>query len=121
MGHGLMSAIGVVFPGVRDFICHFHFLRDIGKDLFEKEYAHIRNRLKTHKIRSMLRQRIKALSKLIGEDERSVGYLAAGIDCGRLDPLGLPKLPALSAYALMHWCLDTSTLDGYGFPFDVRI
>ena len=118
MGHGLMSAIGVVFPGVRDFICHFHFLRDIGKDLFEKEYAHIRNRLKTHKIRSMLRQRIKALSKLIGEDERSVGYLAAGIDCGRLDPLGLPKLPALSAYALMHWCLDTSTLDGYGFPFD---
>ena len=41
MGHGLMSAIGEVFTGVRDFICHFHFLRDIGKDLFEKEYAQI--------------------------------------------------------------------------------
>ena len=118
MGHGLMSAIGEVFTGVRDFICHFHFLRDIGKDLFEKEYAQIRNRLKKHKIRSVLRQRIKALSKLIGEDERSVRRLAAGIDRGRMDPLALPKAPALAAYALMHWCLDTSTLDGYGFPFD---
>jgi hypothetical protein len=118
MGHGLMSAISVVFPGARDFICHFHFLRDIGNDLFEKEYAQIRNRLKTHKIRSLLRRRIKALSKLIGEDERSVGCLAAGIDCGRLDPRRLPTLPALSAYALMHWGLDSSTLDGYGFPFD---
>ena len=96
MGHGLMSAIGVVFPGVRDFICHFHFLRDIGKDLFEKEYAHIRNRLKAHKIRSMLRQRIKVLKKLIGEDERSVRRLAAGIDRGGMDPLALPKLPALA-------------------------
>jgi hypothetical protein len=34
MGHGLMAAIDVVFPGVQDFICHFHFLRDIGKDSF---------------------------------------------------------------------------------------
>jgi hypothetical protein len=119
MGHGLMSAIDVVFAGVRDFICHFHFLRDIGKDLFEKEYAQIRNRLKKHKIRSVLRQRIKALSKLMGEDERGVDrLLAAGIDSGRLDPLAVPNLPALSAYALMHWCLDRSMLDGYGFPFD---
>ena len=119
MGHGLMSAIGEVFPGVCDFICHFHFLRDIGKDLFEKEYAQIRNRLKKHKIRSVLRQRIKALSKLMGEDEPGVDrLLAAGIDSGRLDPLAVPNLPALSAYALMHWCLDSSILDGYGFPFD---
>ncbi|MBW2108888.1 MAG: transposase [Deltaproteobacteria bacterium] len=115
MGRGLLLAIGEVFPGVRDFICHFHFLRDIGKDLFEKEYALIRNRLKKHKIRSVLRQRIKVLKKLIGEDERC---LAAAMDHGRIDPAVLPNMTLLGSYALIHWCLDTSGLDGYGFPFD---
>jgi hypothetical protein len=118
MGHGLMSAIAFVFAGVRDFICHFHFLRDIGKDLFEKEYALIRNRLKKHKIRSVLRQRINVLKKLIGEDDSSVRRLATDIDRGSIDPLALPKVPLLGAYALIHWCFDTSALDGYGFPFD---
>ena len=118
MGHGLMSAIGVVFKGVRDFICHFHFLRDIGKDLFEKEYAQIRNRLKKHKIRSVLRHRIKVLKKLIGSDEEPVRRLAADIDCGSIDLPALPKVPMIGAYALIHWCLDTSALEGYGFPFD---
>lgn len=118
MGNGIMSAIGVVFEGVPDFICHFHFLRDIGKDLFEKEYSQIRNRLKKHKIRSVLRQRIKVLDKLIDGDERTVNRLAADIDRGSIDPSALPKMPVLGAYALIHWCFDTSMLQGYGFPFD---
>jgi hypothetical protein len=33
MGSGILAAIKEVFPGVPDFICHFHFLRDVGKDL----------------------------------------------------------------------------------------
>ena len=32
MGNGICEAVKEVFPGVPDFICHFHFLRDIGKD-----------------------------------------------------------------------------------------
>ena len=32
MGKGILAAVAKVFPGVSDFICHFHFLRDIGKD-----------------------------------------------------------------------------------------
>lgn len=115
MGRGLMSAIGAVLPGVRDYICHFHFLRDIGKDLLEKDYAVIRNRLKKHKIRSVLRQRIKVLRKLIGEDERR---LAVAMDRGRIDLASSPKASLLGAYALIHWCFDTAGLDGYGFPFD---
>lgn len=43
MGRGLPSGIAEVFPVVPHFICHFHFLRDIGKDLLEKEYALISN------------------------------------------------------------------------------
>ncbi|MCX6558726.1 MAG: transposase [Candidatus Aminicenantes bacterium] len=38
MGVGILAAVKVVFPGVPDFICHFHFLRDVGKDLLEPDY-----------------------------------------------------------------------------------
>ncbi|MFC1857642.1 transposase [Thermodesulfobacteriota bacterium] len=118
MGSGILSAINVVFKGIPDFICHFHFLRDIGKDLFEKEYAQIRNRLKKHKIRFVLRQRIKVLEKVIGNAEPTARRLVADIDSGCIDSPAIPKMPALGAYALIHWCFDTSALQGYGFPFD---
>ena len=116
MGKGILSAVEAVFKGIPDFICHFHFLRDIGKDLFEKEYAIIRNRLKKHKIRPLLRQKLKALGKIV--DELAVYTLANGIDSGRIDPAVMEKTPAAAAYAMVHWTLDTSELDGYGFPFD---
>ena len=32
MGKGIVTAIGEVFAVKPDFICHLHFLRDIGKD-----------------------------------------------------------------------------------------
>jgi hypothetical protein len=38
MGNAILKAVKSVFPTVPDYICHFHFLRDIGKDLFEGEY-----------------------------------------------------------------------------------
>ena len=118
MGSGILSAVDAVFRGIPDFICHFHFLRDIGKDLFEKEYAKIRNRLKKHKIRPLLRRRLKALEKIVGDDPQVVRTLATGIDNGCIDPAVMEKMPAISAYAMIHWTMDTSGLEGYGFPFD---
>lgn len=45
MGRAFLSAILEVFPDKPNYICHFHFLRDIEKDLLEKEYSIIRNKL----------------------------------------------------------------------------
>jgi hypothetical protein len=118
MGKGILSAVAAVFKEIPDFICHFHFLRDIGKDLFEKDYRIVRSRLKKHKIRPLLRQKLKALKKIVGDDPQAVCTLASGIDSGRIDPAVVEKMPALAAYAMLHWTLDTSQLDGYGFPFD---
>jgi len=116
MGRGILSAVKVVFNGVPDFICHFHFLRDIGKDLFDKEYGTIRNRLKKHKIRSLLRQRAKALGKVIGNDPQAFSRLAVSIDSDK--PQVMEKMAPMAAYAMIHWVFDKSELDGYGFPFD---
>ncbi len=68
MGRGILSAVNAVFVGIPDFICHFHFLRDIGKDLLQEHYAKIRTRLKKHKIRTLLRRKLKSLEKHIGDD-----------------------------------------------------
>ena len=118
MGKGILSAVETVFKGVPDFICHFHFLRDIGKDLFEEEYAVVRNRLRKHKIRPLLAKKIKSLEKMMDNDAEAVRALADGIDDGHIDPEAIEKTPAAAAYAMVRWTLDTSELDGYGFPFD---
>ena len=116
MGRGILSAVKAVFPGMPDFICHFHFLRDIGKDLFETEYATIRNRLKKHKIRSLLRQRLKVLEKEIGDDPNGFHSLSVSID--KNVPPTEAKIAPMAAFAMIHWVFDQSGLKGYGFPFD---
>lgn len=116
MGRGILSAVNTVFPGIPDFICHFHFLRDIGKDLLDKEYAIIRNRLKKHKIRTLLRQKAKALEKVIGDDPRAFFCLEVSLDGGERPVM--EKMDPMAAYTMIHWAFDRSELDGYGFPFD---
>lgn len=116
MGKGILSAVKTVFKDTPDFICHFHFLRDIGKDLFEEEYGVIRNRLLKHKIRPLLRKKLKDFEKIVGTD--SVHHLSSSIETGRVDPEAMEELFAPVAYAMVHWSLDLSELDGYGFPFD---
>jgi len=116
MGRGILSAVETVFPGIPDFICHFHFLRDIGKDLFETEYATIRNRLKKHKIRALLRRRLKAVEKEIGDDRQAFHSLSLSID--KNVPPDAAKIAPMAAYAMIHWVFDQSELKGYGFPFD---
>jgi hypothetical protein len=120
MGKGILAAVAAVFKDVPDFICHFHFLRDIGKDLFEAEYATIRNRLRKHKIRPLLGRKLKELRKTIDNDPEAVGVLATRIDGGCAEASIMEKMPDLAACAMVHWALDTSVLDGYGFPFDCQ-
>ena len=119
MGKAILGAIAVVFPNTLDFICHFHFLRDIGKDLFGKEYQTIRNRLKKHGIRTQLRQKLKALSKVIEEDKQAAPALKKGIENGQMSIAFVEQLPAMSTYTMIQWIFDGAKQSaGYGFPFD---
>jgi hypothetical protein len=120
MGKGILSAVETVFPGKPDFICHFHFLRDIGNDLLEDDYKRIRNRLKKHRVRSSLRQMVKRLQREIGKEHKAMGTLQVVMSKGGDTDLSFfGKMPAVAAFALIHWTFDTSAqLNGYGFPFD---
>jgi hypothetical protein len=119
MGKAILKAVETVFPTVPDYICHFHFLRDIGKDLFEGEYQIIRRHISAFKIKPALRKSAKALKIQIDEEPKlSIeldGYLksdAASMAQGRLTPV-------ITAYLLVTWVLGASSAsNGFGFPFD---
>jgi hypothetical protein len=116
MGRGILAAVAVVFPGVADYICHFHFLRDIGKDLLEKEYNDLRNGLKKHRVRVLLRQKLKAAGRKSEEDAVKLGSL---LDEGRSGAPLAEWVPMQLCRTLIYWILDyPSQLAGYGFPFD---
>ena len=119
MGKGILSAVETVFKGIPDFICHFHFLRDIGKDLYEAEYAKIRISLTKYKIRTVLRAKAKVLASLMDDDTQVGTELLECISNGRSSSIPTEKLAIVSSYLMIHWVFDTSDqLEGYGFPFD---
>ena len=119
MGRGILKAVAEVFPKVPDFICHFHFLRDVGKDLLGDEYDLVRKRLSKHQISSKLRYRAKQLKQAIDQSPEWIDLLEAGIEENPLATASLASLADLNIYTLILWTLEgKSEGHGYGFPFD---
>jgi len=119
MGQGIVNAVQTVFEGIPDFICHYHFLRDLGNDFLEGEYDVIRKRLRKHGITGKLRYRAQRLKKTIEEHPELIESLRAGLEHGKLSHGSLEQLPALNAYSLIQWALEAKNQgNGYGFPFD---
>jgi hypothetical protein len=116
MGYGICKAVEEVFSGVPDFICHFHFLRDIGKDFLDPAYGKLRNRLRSHSISSKLCTLLRETRQAAcNQSSDPIGLAKAILNAEETPPL----LPLLSAYGLALWALHGKhTGDGYGFPFD---
>ncbi len=119
MGRGITRAIKEVFPGIADFICHYHFLKDIGNDLFGSEYAILRKALTKNRTHRMLRKSLKGLKKEIDADPILTECLNLYLQ-QQLKGKVTQKLPAaVAVYTWIHWILNAkSELNGYGFPFD---
>ena len=119
MGKGILAAVATVFPGVADFICHFHFLRDIGKDYLGPEYDTIRKRLSGHGISASLRYRAKQLKREMDANPAMIAALQHGLERVALPAEDFAFAPVVSAYTLIQWGLSAKAEgDGYGFPFD---
>jgi len=118
MSKGIQAAIDEVFPGIPDFICHFHFLRDLGKDLFGAEYDTLRQRLQTHGTVGRLRARLRTWQRRIDADPPLKQALVQ-LPASGWPSQPLPQAPLLAAYLLAHWVLaGLQQGQGYGFPFD---
>jgi hypothetical protein len=121
MGTGLCKAVAEVFPRTPDFICHFHFLRDIGKDYLEPAYRELRNRLRAHASTSLLRTIVRNTKQRLTEQCPQLSGLATSIHTGNL-PKDSRLLSLVSTYSLALWALEAKRNgNGYGFPFDLPL
>jgi hypothetical protein len=119
MGVAILNAVKEVFPGIPDYICHFHFLKDIGKDLFGDDYSTIRRHLKTHRIRSDLRKIVKGLKTAIDGNPDSLQCLHRYLESKTLLEPQTPLMPLVKAYLMICWILEArNESHGFGFPFD---
>jgi len=119
MGVGILMAVAEVFPGVADFICHFHFLRDVGKDLLLQDYQSIIKQLRKQNVRALLRQKARYLEKKFNPHSDVIADLKTSLKNGELKSACVERIPALATYTLIHWAFESSSESrGYGFPFD---
>jgi len=129
MGAGILRAVAKVFPGRPDFICHYHFLTDIGKDLLGHDYDTIRKRLRKHGIAGNLRRHARQLRQIINDCPQLIDEFRRRVEHRPASDATPPKarsavadlewMPAISTYGLVLWVLDGKNHGGgYGFPFD---
>jgi hypothetical protein len=118
MGKGICRAVAEVFPDTPDFICHFHFLRDIGKDFLEPAYSSLRLCLRKHKISPRLHTLAREVKQRLCGQDSDPELLAKAFLAGEL-PADTDLLPLASVYSMTSWILQGKhSGDGYGFPFD---
>ncbi len=118
MSRGIITAVEVVFQGIPLFICHFHFLRDIGKDLLLEDYQSLMKYLRELKARGSLRQKERYLEKKLGEDVLQIKKLIKELEQGQLQDYSIEK-SEIATCVLINWIFDApSQSNGYGFPFD---
>lgn len=120
MGKGFLAAIAAVFAGVPLFVCHYHFLRSVGKELLSEENDTIRKRLSRHGIQGVLRRRVRALNDTIAGAPRFAERFLTGIETEEVGKAcAVEGLPQLVVHTLLVWALEgKSQGQGRGFPFD---
>jgi hypothetical protein len=119
----LFTAAEKVFPGVAQFVCHFHFAADVGKDLLSSHVDRLRNLFRRTKVRPKLRTLCRSLKKfaVVGESgEHVLRLILDEPSATELRNLSTPEAVKGTVHALASWILAFSASgDGYGFPFDV--
>ena len=119
MGGAILKAVAEVFTDIPDFICHFHFLKDIGKDLLGRDYSTILRHLRRYRIRGQLRKMAKAIRQAIEDSPDARQSLDHYLESKQLEELDTPLKPLVAVYLIISWVVEAkSASNGFGFPFD---
>lgn len=119
----LITAAGEVFKHVPQFVCHYHFAADVGKDIFEPDVDRLRKLVRRTEVRPRLRALLRCLKDSAVDAES--GELAVSAILGlrstaKLREKCTPDFAKAVAHALASWILAFSrSCDGYGYPFDM--
>lgn len=119
MGAGIAAAVAEVWRGVAEFICHYHFLRDIGKDLFGGDYEALQRGFKIHSLRTSLTKLARELKTKIDKHSDLKACIESYLEKNKDGMPSAKLLHPVMAYTLALWILDAKRESkGHGFPFD---
>jgi len=102
--------------------CHFHLVRDVGKDLLAGAYDRLRTLFRDHDVRAHLRSMARELTQTLGPElalaRQEVADWMVSSDGSHRIPSGRAGIAV--GRALTEWVLDFAA-DGRdeGFPFDL--
>jgi hypothetical protein len=119
MGHAFVIVVAMVFPDIVHVICHYHFLRDLGRDFLDEDYDSLRQALSKSQIKAALRTLAKRIEKKLGGAENITAVFDQS-DCQSYF-IQANKKQLLQWYALQviyEVRFGKGNNDGYGFPFD---
>ena len=115
MSKAIISAIQRVFPGIQIFICHFHYLRDLGKDLLKKDHDLLVSVLRDFEVKKTLSKFARELRGLI----QNYTSLSQHLETKTINIFNQDLPETVLAHLLVEWIQNyKSDLAGYGFPFD---
>jgi hypothetical protein len=116
MGKAIMKAVEETFDKPTILICHFHFLRDLGKDLLKENHDVLKARIQHFNIRVKLRNIAKEMGLVYEKYKMQIDKMK--IDKKDIENAEYNKFIE-DLYAIIEWVLDwKSNSNGYGFPFD---
>lgn len=119
MGKGIMNAVKEVFPKIPILICHFHFLRDMGKDLLKSNYDIITKRLTHFGFLVKLKTVRTGLKTVVEENPALIEHFHNSLVENKKVSQQSPEFLLVMLYTLLEWILNwKDNSAGYGFPFD---
>lgn len=121
--NALITAAREVFPGVPQFVCHYHLAADVGKDIFGTSVDRLRRLVRRTKLRPKLGALCRALRPFAVPEGLGTHVVARVLDGSSRQDLRdrvTPESAKGTVHALASWILAALRTDGgYGFPFDL--
>jgi hypothetical protein len=121
LGMAILKALEEVFPNAERRICHFHFLRDVGKDILEPSYEELRSRLNASKVNAdlnLIERDILSTDSAPGTSVESL-IKKKGPLLRRSTPKQYAELEPVLALYFVRACRTVRSSTGFGYPFDL--
>lgn len=114
-----LAAFQEVFPFVSLLICHFHYLRGLGKSFLEHENTLLDGFLKQYDVSSRLKEIANECRATIDADLKLAKYLECDEKTYQYHSSFLQLPEIVKTYFMVMWIRSyKQELNGYGFPFD---
>ena len=121
MARAIEDAVDKMSSQPKILACHFHFLRDVGKDTLGDDHEHLRKLIQKLSVRENIRVVVRELRKKC--DDKDISCLHTWFDhwieTGRFPSLPGGPWGMSLVISLGQWILDySSNGNNLGFPFD---